>query len=239
MIASRIASPPRRLLEAEASRREEFRQALRRAILAGYVVDAADAEGPGRYCVRRLEVYRTVAEQLRIRLVTAPFANQVVAAAAAMGAIPVRVGRRRLFRGMHRRELCPAQAAAESTAMRAAFTARPGHRAAPYNGNGTRGTRGTGGKASADYSALLAAEGMPAELEAVGLVDRARASINGLRIAKATDAFWEVDRLHAILRLYMDGCSIRDIVERTGLSRKVVHNRLKEQGLTTVEEEGR
>jgi hypothetical protein len=87
-----------------------------------------------------------------------------------------------------------------------------------------------------DYTALLAGEGMPAELGETRLVDPQRAAINGLRIGKATDAFWQVDELHTILRLYMDGCSIRDIAARTGLHRHLVHDRLRTAGLTTVDE---
>jgi hypothetical protein len=219
--------PPRRLLEAEAARREEFREAIKRGVLLSFVVDRSDAEGPGRFAVRRLAVYRAAAEYLRIRLVTAPFCTQVRHVVVALGAIAVRSGGRHLFRGVHRRDICPAQAAVEATGLRAAATGRGGE-------GGDRGGDGDG--ENRDYRALLAAEGMPEELAEARLIDAERAAINGLRIDRATDAFWEVDRVHTILRLYMDGCSIREIVERTGLTRKVVHNRLRAHGLSSAEE---
>jgi hypothetical protein len=222
-----VSKSPRRLLEAEAARREEFRDAIKRGVLLSFVVDRADAEGPGRFAVRRQEVYRAAAAHLRIRLVTPPFCTQVRHVVVALGAIPVQAGGRRLFRGVHRRDICPAQAAVESTSLRAMVSGRRGE-------DGDRGEHGDG--AEHDYRALLAAEGMPEELAEARLIDAERAAINGLRIDKATDAFWEVDRVHTILRLYMDGCSIREIVERTGLTRKVVHNRLRAHGLSSSEE---
>jgi hypothetical protein len=227
-----VKHPPRRLIEAEQARREAWREAIRRAVLAAFVVDVVDAEGRGRFAVRRLDVYRTAAIQLRIRLVTAPFSTEVHAVVTNLGAIPVRVGNRGLFRGMHRRDLCPAQAAIEALELR-----QGGRGAEGRAGRAGRAGRGGGGPPHSTYEAMLAAEGMPEELDGSRLVDVQRAVLNGHRIQKATDAFWAVDQLHAILRLYMEGCSIRDIVERTGLSRKVVHNRLREQGLTSIPEE--
>jgi hypothetical protein len=217
------------LIEAEQVRREAWREAIHRAVLTAFVVDVKDAEGAGRFAVRRLDVYRAAAAQLRIRLVTTPFSAEVYTAAANLGAIPVQVGNRALFRGMYRRELCPAQAAIEALELR-------------RRGRGAEGRPGRAGKAgrvarlpaASTYDQLLATEGMPTELGDARFVDVQRSVINGHRIGQATDAFWLVDQTHAILRLYMEGCSIRDIVERTGLSRKVVHNRLREQGLTSA-----
>ena len=218
---------PRRLLLAEEQRRAEFREAIKRGILIAFIVDAKDAEGLGRFLLRRSEVYKAAAAHLKIRLVTPQFCRQVRAVVVQLGAIAVRSGNRRLFRGVYHRELCPAQATVEGTALRASVNGRGGK-------HGNRGECGEG--ATLDLEGILAAEGLPPELAEARLIDVERAAINGARIGKATDAFWEADRVHTILRLYLDGCSIREIVERTGLTRKAVWGRLRKQGLTTAED---
>ena len=202
--------------------RDNLRDAVKRAILAEYVVDEADASDRGRFAVRRHEVYRSTARAMRIRLVTPPFCTEVKAAAVELGAIAVRTGGRALFRGMYRREICPAQAGEEATSLR-------------RNATGGRGSHGGDGGGKETWASILEAEGMPEELSAVRLVDQRAAVLNTARIAKATDAFWRLDREHAALRFYMEGLSIREIEGRTGLKRHALHRILHRHGLTGTE----
>lgn len=221
-----LLGAPKKLVEAIELQRANMREAFKRAVLAEYIVDAADAEGPGRFVTRRLDVYRTVAVTLRTRLLTPPFCQEVQQVVVNLGAIKTRVGNRALFRGMYRREICPAQAGVESSQMRARARGT----------SSSRGTKGrSGSNATPDYMAMLEAEGMPAELAAVNLVDPQRAALNDNRIGKATAAFWKLDKEHAVLRAYMGGAAIRDIVEMTGIGKHAVHRILHRHGLTNSE----
>lgn len=212
--------PPTRALQAEERRRQQWTAALQRAVLAEFVVDKADAEGAGRFVVRRLEVYRTAAEHFRIAPISVAFCIEVANSVRVLGVIPVKVGNRALFRGMHRREICPAQAAVESTTLRAVVT----NRASSRGGDGREGGRET-------WEERLRAEGMPPELESAGLIDETRARINESRIAAATDAFWETDKVRLVLLHYLKGDSIREIVAKTGVQRHSVHRMLHKRGL--------
>src|SRR5262249_41895654 len=89
-----MTRPPAALAHAEMERREHLREAMRRAVLAAYIVDKADAEGPGRFLVRRLDVYHAVAETLKVPVLNRGFCVETRSVAVGLGAIPVWVGKR-------------------------------------------------------------------------------------------------------------------------------------------------
>lgn len=215
-------APPSRLLAAEAERRDRLREALRRAVLMDFVVSKEDAEGRGRFAVRRTDVYRSVAEKLRIRLISVQLAQAVTSVVEGLGGIPIKVGNRALFRGVQRRDICPAQAGIEAKRLRESAIGEPGS-------GGRPGREGGGG---VDYMALLESEGMPEELTEVRMVDAKRAVINSARIAKATDVYWVLDAEVSVVRLAMMGRSIREIEEQTGIKRHAVHRILHRHQLT-------
>jgi len=211
--------PPAALIRAEEARRSALRDGIKRAVLGTFEIDREDARHAGRFAVRRAAVYRVVADELAIPMVNPALCLEVTSVVLSMGAVKAKVGNRRLFRGVRRIDECKAASAQRAVDMR-------------------RRNRGIGGKeggSTRPYMDILETEGMPEELPAVGMIDEARLTLNSARIARATDAFWKLDQQRAIVRLYMEGASIREIEERTGIKRHAIHDRLHRLGLTDAD----
>lgn len=143
-----------RALAAEVQGYEERRHAMvRRAILLGFVV----SKDP-RLVVRRNEVFLHVAEDLS-EIIRPSLMAEVEGAIRDMGAVSINIGQRWLYRGVRRADMSETDAIASSRALRRSLR-RSGTkpRRAPVGAVG-----GAPRKSQAEYEAILAAEGMPAE----------------------------------------------------------------------------
>jgi hypothetical protein len=229
-------------------RRALLDETIVRSISAVYAVG-----GDTQFCVPRLSVYKVVQDALGERTLRPDLIAEVRAVAMDMGAVEICVGNRKLFAAVREHAIPPAQARAETIAMkrRAIGRDKPGS------------NDGTGGKAvpseTADaWERLLASEGMPAEIAPIkrakhskggsdAELDKAMGSINLVTTlsgvqrqprtttasmrASATEAVADLlgamDEERQILRLKAEGLSLRVIGARLRMDKMAVSRAIK------------
>jgi len=226
------ALPSKELLESIAWHQEQARGAFRASLLANYIFEPEDARADlCLYMIPSRHVYRKIADEFQIAVIPREFKSWVKQGAEELGAVHFKYNGMSFLRGIRQIDLC-VEVAKENTLRfkrEARFPSRSRVRALGYETNTPRQVT------RVNWEEILKREGLPAEINSLGIVDAARATMNEARIATATEAMWRVYRDFCILRLYCDGLSIIGIATKLNIGRKLVWNRLKHYDLTTTE----
>lgn len=229
------AQPSKKLLESIAWHQDQLRHAFEMTVNLLYVIDSKDASGDGRFVIPCREVYRAIADDLKIPMFRRGFQRYCKDVLIDMGALQYRCDGYTMFRGIRNRNDCEAKAEEESRRWK--VNARwerqsPGSRVLGYSGNAPSQNTDVG-----TWEKILAGEGLPAEISHVVAIDPLKESVNIARLEKATEAYWRIYRDQCILRLFMEGKAIIPIANLLKIGRRVVWNRLKFYGLSDSEEE--